>query len=526
MPGKTSILDPFLVTPVSNKNRVSVSIRSSLLSTLFEDPRSLFLSGVASAFVALMALVRLHQMWSAVWLVADICVVTTRLGIVRAYVFHGRTSPVQPGPWAARYASLSLLACVLLGLGTMACVMSPDAELASLAIMVTAGILGGIASKNAALPRLAISQICLGAVPIGLGALLALRSASWILVPPLVIYVVAMAAIVRRHYGALVALMTAEQRHAELAARFDAALTHMPHGLCTIDGTGKVIVANRRTAELFGATVEMLKLNVPFPEFIDHVGLAKFGDALRSQLIARCTAWLSEERSPFDLQLNDGRQLEMTRNPVPDGSAVIIIEDVTERRQSEAKVLYWARHDSLTGLPNRRYFRERLERLLTPDVGSEGAKLAVMYLDLDGFKLVNDDLGHHAGDLVLKAVADRLRKTLRHGELMARLGGDEFAIVIENATSCVSATFAQHTIQLLSEPYPLSTGATVIIGASVGIAFATRDASFELLMKGADAALYNAKGAGKGTFRFATVDAVVRETTVREVHRSSSQTCG
>ena len=115
------------------------------------------------------------------------------------------------------------------------------------------------------------------------------------------------------------------------------------------------------------------------------VGLAKFGEALRSQLVARCTAWLSEERSPLDLELNDGRQLEMTRNPVPDGSAVIIIEDVTERRQSEAKMLHWARHDPLTGLPNRRYLRERLERMLTLRVGNRSPALVVMYLDLDGF---------------------------------------------------------------------------------------------------------------------------------------------
>ena len=163
--------------------------------------------------------------------------------------------------------------------------------------------------------------------------------------------------------------------------------------------------------------------------------------------------------------------------------------------------------------------------MLTGDAGSGGAELAVMYLDLDGFKQVNDGLGHHAGDLVLKAVADRLRKTMRHGELVARLGGDEFAIVVENATSSASAALAQRTIQLLSEPYPLSTGATVSIGASVGIVFATSDASFELLMKRADAALYDAKEAGKGTFRFATVDAVVRQPTVSEMRRSSSQMC-
>ena len=160
--------------------------------------------------------------------------------------------------------------------------------------------------------------------------------------------------------------------------------------------------------------------------------------------------------------------------------------------------------------------------MLTHVAGGHGAELAVMYLDLDGFKQINDELGHHAGDLVLKVVADRLRKTLRHGELVARLGGDEFAIVVENATSSASAALAQRTIQLLSEPYPLSTGATVSIGASVGIAFAAIDASFELLMKRADAALYDAKDAGKGTFRFATADTFVEETTGSEVRISAS----
>jgi diguanylate cyclase (GGDEF)-like protein len=525
MSDKTSIFDSLLVTPASSNSQVTVSIRSSLLSALFEDQRSLFMSGVASAFVALVALVRLHQVWAGLWLATDICIAIARLGIVHAYVVRSRTDAIHPGPWAARYAPLSLLASLLLGIGPMLCVMSQDAQLASLSIMVTAGILGGIASRNAALPRLATAQICLGALPIGLGALLAPRGASWILVPPLFMYIAAMAAIVRRHYEALVALMTAEQKHAELAARFDAALTHMPHGLCTIDGSGKVIIANRRTAELFGATVEMLRLNVPLPEFIGHVGLAKFGETLRSQLVARCTAWLSEERGPLDLELSDGRQLEMTRNPVPDGSAVIIIEDVTERRQSEAKMLHWARHDPLTGLPNRRYLRERLERMLTLRVGNRSPALVVMYLDLDGFKQVNDGLGHHAGDLVLKAVANRLRKALRHGELVARLGGDEFAIVVENATSAASAALAQRTIELLSEPYPLSTGETANIGASVGIAFATNDASLELLMKRADAALYDAKEAGKGTFRFSTVDAAVKATIVTGASRSPSQMC-
>jgi diguanylate cyclase (GGDEF)-like protein/PAS domain S-box-containing protein len=322
-----------------------------------------------------------------------------------------------------------------------------------------------------------------------------------------------MVSVVRRHYQGLVALMTAEQANAELAARFDAALSHMPHGLCTIDEAGKVIIANRRTAELFGATVEMLKLNVPLPEFIGHVGLDKFGKTLRQQLVERCTEWLSAKRGPLDLELNDGRRLEMTRNPVPDGSAVIIIEDVTERRESEAKILHLAHHDPLTGLANRRDLCDRLEQMLARGAVGEGSSLALMYLDLDGFKEVNDRQGHHTGDLVLKAVADRLRKTLRGRQLVARLGGDEFVVVVESATTADGAAMAQRLIRQVSSPYSFSPGTTVSVGASIGIAFATNHDSLESLMKRADTALYDAKLAGKGTFCFSTVESVTTDNT-------------
>ncbi|WP_207004819.1 sensor domain-containing diguanylate cyclase [Trinickia mobilis] len=527
MPGKLTLLDSILATPPSGHHDVTASIRASLLSTLFENTRSLVMSGTAGAFVALVALIRLRQEWAALWLVADLALLAGRLGIVHGYVARNRAEAVHPAPWAVRYAPVSLLYCFALGAGTMACVMSPDSELASLATMVTAGILGGVASRNAALPRLAIAQICLGALPIGVGAALAPRSSAWILIPPLFLYICGMASIVRRHYGSLVALMTAEQKHAELAARFDAALTHMPHGLCTIDDAGKVVIANRRTAELFGATVEMLRLNVPLPEFIGHAGLAKFGETLRRQLVERCTTWLAEERTPLDLPLNDGRRLEMTRNPVPDGSAVIIIEDVTERRLTEAKILHLARHDPLTGLPNRRELSERLGQLLARNAANQAPPLAVMYLDLDGFKQVNDSLGHHAGDEVLAAVAARLRAMLRcgDGELVARIGGDEFAVIVERAAPAMSEALAERVIYRLSEPYLLSTGETVGIGTSIGIAFAVDGDSFERLMRRADAALYDAKTAGKGTFRFAAANGN-NETAVAPANRHATRGSG
>ncbi len=435
MPADTLFLKSVLATPTAADHRVTTGVRISLLASLFEDRRSLLMSGLATAFVALIAFVRLHQAWALIWLT---------------------------------------------------------------------GILGGIASKNAAIPRLATSQICLGALPIGIGALLAPSRDYWVLVPPLFIYITAMASIVRRHYSSLIALMTAEENHAQLAARFDAALTHMPHGLCTIDESGKVIIANGRTAELFGAKADVLRLNVPFPDFLWHVGAKKLGEPLARQLVDVSRAWLSDMRGPLELDLGNGRKLEISRNAVPDGSAVIIIEDVTERRRAEAEILHWASHDPLTGLSNRRHLREQLEHMLLRQTSEAYRASAVMYLDLDGFKCINDNLGHHAGDEVLKAVAHRLEKGLRHGETVARLGGDEFAIVIERATPAACAALARRLIEQLSRPYPLSSGGTVIIGASVGIALIVDGETLESLLKRADTALYEAKAAGKGTFRFAT----------------------
>lgn len=502
------MIKQILDTPARQHNDVSPSIRASLLSTLFDNTRPLFMAGVASAFVAAVAVARLAQLWTAVWLLLDIFILGARLVFIRAYVGRNDADGVFPETWARRYSPLCLCATAVLGLGSMGCVLSADRELAALAMMVTAGILGGIGSRNAAVPRLAVAQIALGAIPIGLGAVLAPRSGSWILLPPLAAYLGAMLSVVWRHYDGLLALMSAEQRHAELAARFDAALTNMPHGLCSVDSAGMVVIANRRIAELFGATVEKLKLNVPLPEFIGHVGIAHFGAELQKQLVQRCTDWLGQERRALDLDLRNGRQLEMTRNRVPDGSAVVIIEDVTERRETEAKIFHLARHDSLTGLANRHEFRERLQRTLDARRTGVEAKLAVFYLDLDGFKAVNDELGHGAGDEVLTLVAARLRQTLREDEFAARLGGDEFAIIIKDSTPFTIAAIARRIIRVIDMPYPLSVGTTVCVGTSIGVALATPEEAVDDIVSRADEALYAAKQAGKGAYRLSESSSV------------------
>jgi diguanylate cyclase (GGDEF)-like protein len=159
-------------------------------------------------------------------------------------------------------------------------------------------------------------------------------------------------------------------------------------------------------------------------------------------------------------------------------------------------------HDGLTGLPNRLLLMSRIEQAL--DGVKSGEMGALMFLDLDGFKAINDTLGHRAGDEVLVAVSRRIRARLRACDTLARLGGDEFVILLEDVAdaSAVRDT-ARDVIHLLASPFDLSSGQTVRLGTSIGIAtFATRELDAGQLLLCADKALYQAKAAGKGGFRF------------------------
>jgi len=190
----------------------------------------------------------------------------------------------------------------------------------------------------------------------------------------------------------------------------------------------------------------------------------------------------------------------LTHNETP--TVLIAAMDITERKRAEARVAFMAHHDALTALPNRLLLRLRMEEMLTR-IERNGGGLAALCVDLDGFKSVNDALGHSFGDLLLQTVARRLQGVAREGDCVARLGGDEFAILQADVTSPeqVSA-FAQRLLAVISEPYDLN-GHQVTIGCSVGIALAPGDArDAARLLKSADMALYRAKADGRGTFRF------------------------
>ena len=289
---------------------------------------------------------------------------------------------------------------------------------------------------------------------------------------------------------------------AQESQRFAAALNNMPHGLCMLDLEDRLIVCNRQYAEMYSLPPELTQQGTPIAKIIEHRIQTGQGpldvDTYQSQRQARIAA---EERTRYKLPLADGRTLQIDYEPMQ-GGYVTTHQDITEATKAEARIAHMARHDALTDLPNRLFFRERVEYALADMRRSE--HLAVLCLDLDRFKIVNDTLGHPMGDRLLVAVGHRLRESLRESDIVARLGGDEFAIVQIGATEqpAEAAGLAGRLVDVISAPYELE-GQQVVVNVSIGVAVAPTDGhDADQLLKNADMALYRAKADGRGTYRF------------------------
>jgi diguanylate cyclase (GGDEF)-like protein len=196
-----------------------------------------------------------------------------------------------------------------------------------------------------------------------------------------------------------------------------------------------------------------------------------------------------------------GRAIEIVNKPLKGGGWVATIEDITERKRAELKIAHLAHYDALTDLPNRVLLHERLERALKAI--QPGEQLAVLYIDIDEFKSVNDALGHAIGDELLKTVADRLRDCLGENDVAARLGGDEFAVIQTGVKGPVETTRLVDAIHAAIRRPLECAGHLITTDASIGIAMAPNDGGrLDQLLKNADLALYGAKGDGRRTYRF------------------------
>jgi diguanylate cyclase (GGDEF)-like protein len=300
-----------------------------------------------------------------------------------------------------------------------------------------------------------------------------------------------------------------ERSEAEISRqleRLEAALTNMSQGLCMFDRDQRLIVSNRQYAEAYSIPPEKIHPGMTLRQIVElRVAAGSYYGDASLHVDQRVEANAEPRSSDTVVELKSGRSIQIVRRPMRDGGWVATHEDVTERRRTEAKIAHMARHDALTGLPNRVLFRERLEKAFARLGRGEG--FVVHCLDLDHFKAVNDTLGHPIGDALLRVVTRRLLDCVREHDTIVRLGGDEFAIIQMVGDPVNEATaLAGRVIEALSQPYEIEEH-QVIVGVSIGIAVASTDGNApDELLRNADLALYRAKGDGRGTYRFFEAD--------------------
>ncbi len=301
------------------------------------------------------------------------------------------------------------------------------------------------------------------------------------------------------------------EREGELKAqnlRFEAAVNNMSQALLMFDGDQRLVVCNDRYMRMYRLSRDAVQQGCSLRELLEHRKACGTFSGDIERYIVDLSETLSNGTTFAKLtELPDGRTIAVLNHPMTDGGFVATHDDVTERRQAEQRIAHMARHDGLTDLPNRLMFRERLAEALAGV--DRGHKLAVLYLDLDRFKGVNDTLGHPMGDELLKLVGGRLRHCVRDSDTVARVGGDEFAIIQNGIDQPLdTAVLARRVGEAVRAPYDLA-GHVVVVDTSIGIALAPHDGvEPDELLKAADMALYGAKADGRGTYRFfeATMD--------------------
>jgi diguanylate cyclase (GGDEF)-like protein len=324
-------------------------------------------------------------------------------------------------------------------------------------------------------------------------------------------------------------LKTQEEQLRTQNLRLDTALNNMVQGLIMYDADQRVLIYNSRYVELYGLRPDQVRPGKLLSEVVlHHVENGKISlETAQAILASIASTGMSEGPVRYVNNLKDGRRIAVEAQPMPGGGTVATHQDITEQLRAEAKIVHMAKHDTLTGLPNRALLNERLEQALA--LARRGDLIACHLLDLDYFKTVNDTLGHPVGDKLLCQVAERLRALVRESDTIARMGGDEFAILQTTLSRPGDATnLARRIIDELSRPYDID-GQQVVIGTSVGIAIGPDNGldSAEL-MRNADLALYRAKSDGRNTYVFfeAEMDQQMQARRVLETDLRKALTAG
>ena len=301
----------------------------------------------------------------------------------------------------------------------------------------------------------------------------------------------------------LSALRAMEETAARSRSHFQTALDNMSQGLVLCDTSANLVAVNNRFIELMGVPPERTKPGMTIPEVIRLQAEAgnmsmEVAEMLIKERLNRSPGASGRLIMPFR-----AGELEVAYQPRPEGGWACTFEDVTAQKEAERRLAFLAKHDALTGLPNRALLRERIDA-----AGAGRSEFAVMLVDLDHFKLANDTYGHAVGDALLCAVASRIGALLRQSDTVARLGGDEFVVLMSAPCSHADADrLAGTLVREIGETFPIEEN-LLRIGASIGVTFvANREGvagslDTDKLLHQADTALYRAKEGGRRTHNF------------------------
>ncbi|MCP3461183.1 MULTISPECIES: bifunctional diguanylate cyclase/phosphodiesterase [unclassified Bradyrhizobium] len=483
----------------------SPTIRAALIDSLFQDPGPLFAGALCAAVAALMTALKTGNVW--LWPCVGLLILSGAGRAIDVGQFQNQRSKLSPKDvigWEIRYQIGAMAYAAALGLWCIiALIGSDDAVAHMIATSVTLCYMAAGGARTYGRPWIFHIQVLLACGPLTLG--LALQGGPYYIVMAFlnVLFFFALKQLSTSLQAMFVRALLAREREASLASQFDTALNNMPHGLCMFRADGVLAVMNRRFADLMELSDDVVKRCASAANIISAcVASGAISAESGNLILCEIEDARIREITTTDPDLQRGRTLSWTFQPMADGGTVMLIEDITERKNAEARISHLARYDELTTLPNRVNFRDEIERLLAISQHSERLS-ALLFVDLDQFKQVNDTLGHPCGDQLLCAVANRLREMLRPEDFVARFGGDEFVVFQQNLNSPEdAAALARRIVERLSERYRIDNH-LVEIGASVGIALTSPEgSSADTLLKNADMALYRAKADGRGTFCF------------------------
>jgi diguanylate cyclase (GGDEF)-like protein len=480
------------------------SIYAALVDSMCQNFWPMLTGAICAAIAALMTALKTGIPW--IWPCAILIVAIGTARALQMRRYEKRTSMLtfeQALEWEPHYRLGAVLYASALGLWCVVVLLGSDDPVAHmLCTTVTIGYTAGGAARNYGRPRIVQLHILCACGPMSVA--LAIHGGPYYigLAGLLVLFFLGLRIINLNLHDIFVKALLANERETALGGQFDTALNNMPHGLSMFGADGRVAVMNHRFGEMMDLSDDLVHSGA---SVFDIVSACVTAEAISAEsgkrIVTEIENSVAGEIITVDPQVAERRALSWTFQPMNGGGTVVLVEDITERRKAEARISHLARYDELTALPNRLNFRDEIERLLA--VHREAALLsALLFIDLDQFKQVNDTLGHPCGDRLLTLVAGRLRDMLRPDDFVARFGGDEFVVFRQNIeTAEDAAALARRIVDRLSERYEIDRH-MVEIGASVGIAMTSPGVKADHLLKNADMALYRAKSSGRGTFCF------------------------